>query len=119
MSGVALFSEDTGAQILSYIDNSGSTTQVLFDRCDPNILYSTSRPGYSIQTWDVRYPTLPTRTYLRKAKTNQKLSFDLDYSGKWLAAGDAEGYISIFDLQSPLEEPVNKYHAHNGQSLVS
>ncbi|KAG6848785.1 hypothetical protein H0H93_014029, partial [Arthromyces matolae] len=35
----------------------------------------------------------------RRERTNQKLSFDVDISGLWLAYGDQCGTISIFDLQ--------------------
>jgi WD40 repeat protein len=117
-SGIALFSEDTGAQILSSMDKEGAT-QVMFDRMDPNILYSTSRPSYSIQTWDVRFPTIPTRTYTRAAKTNQRLGFDLDFSAKWMAVGTADGKILVFDLHSPSEEPSFSYPIHQGKPKMA
>jgi len=84
----------------------------MFDRLDPNILYSTSRPKYAIQTWDVRYPTVPTRTYTRMATSNQRLGFDLDYGGKWLAAGDANGEIAVYDLKSASEEAFFTFKGH-------
>jgi hypothetical protein len=61
-----------------------------------------------------------------KEMTNQKMRFDIDYSGGWLGVGDHNGDISYFALKSDESDvealysentaeagPSLKYHAHD------
>jgi len=55
--------------------------------------------------------------------TNQKMKFDIDLSGKWLAVGDQKGYISIFDVfegqgsaahnDAEIKSQTLRYNAHS------
>lgn len=54
------------------------------------------------------------RTYEGKG-TNQRMKFDVDLGGKWLAAGDESGWLSVFDVSDPLNvptEPALRFRAH-------
>jgi WD40 repeat protein len=104
-SGIALLSESTDSQILSHLQSPTGTTQVMFSPKDPNTLFSAARRSDSILVWDVRNTTHPIRSYERPGQTNQRLWFDIDPSGRWLASGDQNGCISLWDLSERSVEP--------------
>ncbi|XP_054028833.1 telomerase Cajal body protein 1 [Dryobates pubescens] len=54
-----------------------------------------------IRCWDLRRPERPLLAMERKVTTNQRLTFDLDPSGRFLLAGDTEGFLSLWDTLSP------------------
>lgn len=55
----------------------------------PHILYAAQRRSNEILCWDVREPLEVLRSFTRKsAGTNQKMLFDIDPAGRWLATGD-------------------------------
>ncbi|KAG6895721.1 hypothetical protein C0993_009267, partial [Termitomyces sp. T159_Od127] len=58
----------------------------------------------SIYAWDLRThldAPLAAYTLPHAARTNQKIKFDVDLGGRWLASGDHRGHISLFDLHDP------------------
>ncbi|OCB88842.1 WD40 repeat-like protein [Sanghuangporus baumii] len=114
-SAIALFSEQTGADPVAYLDGMAApVTQVKFDPMRPHILYAAQRRSNEILCWDVREPLEVLRSFARKsAGTNQKLLFDIDPAGRWLATGDQDGYISMFDLHTENSEPTIKFKAHD------
>ncbi|CAG8795918.1 6433_t:CDS:2, partial [Racocetra persica] len=63
-----------------------------------NYLFSTSRRNNSICCWDIRNSGEILYRLQRRGDTNQKLSFDIDYSGRFLITGDQEGNIIAYDL---------------------
>lgn len=55
----------------------------------PHLLYAAQRRADEILCWDVRAPHVVMHTLERRAcGTNQKLKFDIDPTGRWLASGD-------------------------------
>ncbi|KAJ8463866.1 hypothetical protein ONZ45_g17433 [Pleurotus djamor] len=102
-------------------------TQLAFNHTQPHLLYASFRRHPSIYVWDLRGTTSePVQSYespsSESMRTNQKLKFDVDSSGKWLAAGGPDGKVSVWDLNSlPVEagdqsriEPSYVIDAHNG-----
>lgn len=61
--------------------------QVKFHPTRPQ-LFVASRRHNAITCWDVRQAAVPLTEYSRPAQTNQRLFFDVEASGRFLAAGD-------------------------------
>ncbi|KAI0659486.1 WD40-repeat-containing domain protein [Cubamyces menziesii] len=119
-SNIALFSEDTGEAPVMFVGAEGlqdgagygvraSVSQLMFNPGRPYLLYASFRRMDSIFCWDLRADVsrpievfgrkpLPISGKERKAATNQRLRFDIDYGGRWLSVGDQDGGISVFDL---------------------
>ncbi|TFY71608.1 hypothetical protein EVG20_g1403 [Dentipellis fragilis] len=132
-SNIALFSEDTGGKPVGWIgDVQASVMQLAFNPMKPHILYGSFRRRDEIYSWDIRGNTMiPVQIFRRnngskRLESNQKLRFDIDICGNWMAVGDQNGDISVFDLQSgaseeiPTEDecesektPTMKFHAHD------
>ncbi|KAG6875594.1 hypothetical protein C0992_003156 [Termitomyces sp. T32_za158] len=68
-------------------------------------MYTAHRRHGTIYAWDLRtHLDAPLATYVVSHdtdRTNQKIKFDIDPAGRWLASGDHRGSISIFDLHDP------------------
>ena len=78
----------TGADLLQLFNVSGGgATQVRFHPTERQ-LFVASRMHDSIDVWDLRYAAALLRSYERPARTNQRLSFDIDAWGRYLVAGD-------------------------------
>ncbi|KAI5125038.1 hypothetical protein M0805_007462 [Coniferiporia weirii] len=115
-SAITLFSEATGEDPIAYLDGMASAiTQVKFDPARPHLLYAGQRRSDEILCWDVREPLEVLRRFTRSGRrSNQKLLFDIDPAGRWLATGDEDGYISMFDLASGEPAgPTMKFKAHD------
>lgn len=82
-------------------------TQVKFS---PNgrYLYVASRKHNHIHCYDIRNAEQEIGTiahsYARSHKTNQRIGFDIDAAGKYLASGDTNGNVNIYDLNTDLKE---------------
>ncbi|TFK81326.1 WD40 repeat-like protein [Polyporus arcularius HHB13444] len=121
-SNIAIFSESTGEVPVMFVGAEGqrvgagygvraSVSQLMFNPARPYLLYASFRRVEPIYCWDLRgdvtrpveifttlSPTAPIGGKVRKTSTNQRLRFDIDYGGKWLAVGGEDGGISVFDL---------------------
>ena len=97
--GVTVFDARTREQLLLLEGHGGrGVTQVTFSR-DGNFLYSGARRDAAIVCWDVRSTGAPLYRLQRDAAgTNQRLAFDIDPSGRHLAAGGQDGRVRVFDL---------------------
>lgn len=49
-----------------------------------------------MEVWDIRYGTEPLGTYPRKGQTNQRLGFDVDPTGAYIAIGDEVSPLSCW-----------------------
>lgn len=97
-ASIGLLSEDTGAQILLYLDDVPSAiTQLKFSPTQPSLLFASFRQRGEIGVWDVRntttrYGTLQPpevgRVPTDASTLNQRRWFDIDIGGRWVAAGD-------------------------------
>jgi hypothetical protein len=101
-SSIALFdqSSERGAPI-AYIEGvgSGGVSQLLFHPTHPHVLFAASRRNGYIQRWDLRNPSAPPdgtmfRGACRTGGTNQRMWFDIDLGGQWLASGNEVRHIS-------------------------
>ncbi|KAI0034852.1 WD40-repeat-containing domain protein [Vararia minispora EC-137] len=129
-SNIALYDEGTGtARAMGWIgDVRASVTQLAFNPMKPYILYSSFRRHGAIYSWDLRSDTsVPFQVFGLEGdkwnSTNQKLRFDVDIAGRWLAVGGLTGRVSIFNLDDPppsaeggtgteKTQPYMVYHAH-------
>ncbi|KAI8816318.1 WD40-repeat-containing domain protein, partial [Fimicolochytrium jonesii] len=84
-------------------------TQVEFSPCG-TYLYAAARKSSHILCWDVRKSAEVLRTFSRAGNTNQRMSFSLGEGGRWLASGDTEGYVVVFDTGTG--GVVSRYKGH-------
>ncbi|KAH9819500.1 WD40-repeat-containing domain protein [Melampsora americana] len=88
-------------------------TQVKFHLLNERVLFTASRRSNSIECWDLRYAAACFHTFHRPGHTNQRLSFDIDYSGFNLATGAQDGKIRVYRLDHLDSEPVLKMTLHS------
>ncbi|RPD63475.1 hypothetical protein L227DRAFT_591942 [Lentinus tigrinus ALCF2SS1-6] len=152
-SNVAIFSESNGEVPVMFLGAEGqqagagygvraSVSQLMFNPARPYLLYASFRRMEPIYCWDLRgditrpvdiytthFPTAPVDGKVRRTSTNQRLRFDIDYGGKWLAVGGEDGGISVFDLtartgtvegendsytdSTPRNMPIMQYDGHH------
>ncbi|TBU41881.1 hypothetical protein BD309DRAFT_867438 [Dichomitus squalens] len=137
-SNIAIFSEAHGEVPLMFVgaedlQSSGgarygvqaSVSQLMFNPGRPYLLYASFRRMDEIYCWDLRgdmsrpievFSTQATQLIsgrTPRSLTNQRLRFDIDYAGKWLAVGDTEGTIFVFDL-APRSDTVVSANSEGG-----
>ncbi|KAF8623068.1 hypothetical protein AX15_006522 [Amanita polypyramis BW_CC] len=119
---IVLFSESQGENPIMYIGNNnvrtyGGVTQLRFHPLKPHILYASFRSRSShgkIYAWDLRMADSgisdsPYHVFqshhegingqaVREVNHNQKMIFDIDIAGRWLAVGGQAGGVNVFDL---------------------
>jgi WD40 repeat protein len=67
---------------------------------DGNYLYCGERKSPDITCWDVRQPTTVYRQFKRTVSTNQRIYFDLDSSGEWLATANTDGNVTFWNVSN-------------------
>ncbi|KAM9250271.1 telomerase Cajal body protein 1 [Cariama cristata] len=70
---------------------------------DGNRLYAGGRKDHHILCWDLRRPERPLLGLERRVGTNQRVTFDLDPTGRFLVSGDTDGFVTIWDTLTPPE----------------
>lgn len=88
-------------------------TQVKFHLLNERVLFTASRRSNSIKCWDLRYAAACFHTFHRPGHTNQRLSFDIDYSGLNLATGAQDRKIRVYRLDNLDAEPALKLPLHS------
>lgn len=97
----------------------GGVTHLAFHPLSPSTLFVGSRRSSSIQVYDLRDVTAPISQYSRKGSTNQRLWFDVDPWGRYLASGDEEGYVKVWDISDLSKtEPIFERKLANGELLM-
>ncbi|GBE86827.1 hypothetical protein SCP_1000690 [Sparassis crispa] len=121
-SNIALFSETTGEVPVMFVgaekrrNGAGfgiraSVSQLMFNPTQPYLLYGSFRRNDVIYNWDLRGDVSnPVQTFgghgspfpnmSNRRKTNQRMRFDVDISGRVLGIGDQDGHVSLFDVTS-------------------
>ncbi|XP_049851727.1 telomerase Cajal body protein 1-like [Schistocerca gregaria] len=66
---------------------------------DGTCVFSGSRKDPRILGWDLRNPREPLFQVERRVEDNQKIQFDIDFSGSFLASGSQDGVVRIWDLK--------------------
>ncbi|KAG0667584.1 hypothetical protein C6P46_000121 [Rhodotorula mucilaginosa] len=86
---------------LLFPSQKGGVTKLLFHPLSPHLLFVASRQSTHLDVWDLRNTSKRSSggRLARKGGTNQRLGFDIDPSGMWLAAGDQDGVLSVFSAQ--------------------
>ncbi|KAK4689831.1 telomerase Cajal body protein 1, partial [Tremellales sp. Uapishka_1] len=114
---VSLYSEDTGSNPLQHLEgiSGGGVTQLAFHPLSPQLLFVASRRSSAIQIFDTRHTSQgPIVELRRKASTNQRIWFDVDPWGRWIASGDEEGIVRIWDIsEGGKETPVFEEQLHD------
>ncbi|BGP38536.1 hypothetical protein JCM10449v2_002471 [Rhodotorula kratochvilovae] len=113
---VGLYDPSSQAPLIDVLTPSqrGGITKLVFHPLSPHLLFAASRQSSHLDVWDLRNTsrTSSSGRLRRNGRTNQRMGFDIDPSGTWLAAGDQDGTVSIFSAQ-PLPddlEPVTSFH---------
>ncbi|KAM7264565.1 hypothetical protein ACFE04_002248 [Oxalis oulophora] len=96
----AIYSEDNMELLYVLHGQEGGVTHVQFSK-DGNYLYTGGRKDPFIMCWDVRNTVEVVYKLYRSAEhTNQRISFDIEPSGKHLGTGGQDGTVNIYDLQT-------------------
>jgi len=133
-ANIALFDEDTGEKPVGWVgDIKASVMQLAFNPVRSHMLYASFRRRDEIFSWDLRGSTVtPVQVFCcsdgSRFETNQKMKFDIDFSGDLMGVGDQNGNVNMFSLitagDNPTDEvgaeeaplcgagPALKYHAH-------
>lgn len=98
---MCLYDEDSTG-VLAHLEGveGGGVTQLAFHPLHPDILFAASRRSTAIQVFDMRDTTAPIARLERPASTNQRISFDVDPWGRWVAGGDEVSCKSVSELTS-------------------
>ncbi|CAG8776636.1 11218_t:CDS:2, partial [Acaulospora colombiana] len=88
-------------------DSMGGVTQVQFSP-DGYYLFSASRRDNNIRCWDIRNSGDVLYSLFRQGDTNQRLTFDIEKSGRFLITGDQVGKILVYDLKNHSEDNTSR-----------
>ncbi|KAI8378254.1 WD40-repeat-containing domain protein [Choanephora cucurbitarum] len=80
-------------------------TQVKFSK-DGLYLFSASRHSDTILCWDIRDSANVLYELPRPGRTNQRIQFDLDPSGRYLITGDTQGNLLSYDITTGALEDI-------------
>ncbi|KMZ65087.1 putative WD-repeat protein [Zostera marina] len=123
----AIYSEDNMELLFVLHGQIGGVTQVQFSK-DGNYLYSGGRKDPYIFCWDIRNTSgIVYKLYRSSESTNQRISFDIETSGRHLGTGGEDGLIHIYDLQTgewttsfkAASDTVNGFSFHPSLSLAA
>ncbi|KAL1746278.1 WD40-repeat-containing domain protein [Schizophyllum fasciatum] len=112
---IALFREVDGEVPVAFLGGGprAGVTQLHFNPMQPHLLYAAHRRRPEILCWDLRGDMARPLAALADpaaapppARTNQKLRFDIDITGRWLGTGDPAGQLLVYDLAAA-GEPQN------------
>ncbi|ODO09066.1 hypothetical protein I350_02665 [Cryptococcus amylolentus CBS 6273] len=100
---VALYQED-GREAVGWLDGveGGGVTQLGWHPLNSAVAFVSSRRSRALQVFDLRYPTKPLIRLDRDGQTNQRIWFDVDPWGRWVASGDQNGYVRVWDIVDPV-----------------
>ncbi|KAL0085949.1 WD40-repeat-containing domain protein [Phycomyces blakesleeanus] len=93
---VGIYDETNNEMCLKLSGIEGGVTQVKFSP-NGNVLFTASRQADSIMCWDIRNTTNVLYELNRPGKTNQRISFDINSTGKVLITGDKNGNALFYD----------------------
>eukprot|EP00890_Picochlorum_soloecismus_P005565 jgi/Picsp_1/6009/NSC_03363-R1_guanine nucleotide-binding protein len=99
-SGIAALHDVYNEEMICLLEGHvGGVTHVQFS-ADGNYLYTGARKDEALYCWDVRYLSGAVYTIKRKStRTNQRIYFDIEPSGRHLISGGDDGLARVFDLR--------------------
>ena len=110
-----LYSEQRDGEPLCELKGQrGGVTHVAF-RPDGKLLFTGGRKDGAILCWDLRYTDAPVAELARAAGTNQRIGFDVDPCGRYLATGGTDGFVRVYDLSTAGE--VARIQAAGGEAV--
>ncbi|KNC78021.1 hypothetical protein SARC_09532 [Sphaeroforma arctica JP610] len=112
---IALYVDNDCSPVARLKGSKGGVTQVKFSP-DGLYVYSGGRRDDYIMCWDVRMGGKLAGRMKRTADTNQRLQFDIDPQGKYLATGSQDATIRVFDLNGDWPEDYNTYDSQCSSS---
>eukprot|EP00257_Ricinus_communis_P008248 XP_002525611.2 telomerase Cajal body protein 1 [Ricinus communis] len=96
----AIFREDNMELLYVLHGQEGGITHIQFSR-DGNYLYTGGRKDPYILCWDMRKTAeVVYKLYRSTEQTNQRILFDVEPYGRYLATGGQDGLVHVYDLQS-------------------
>lgn len=98
-NSVAIYTEADLECVLELKDLGVGVTHVEWSPCG-NYLWIGGRKSDHIACWDVRNTRSEVGTVKRLSRSNQKMGFHIDPWGKYLATGDQDGQLLIYDTSS-------------------
>eukprot|EP00752_Nemacystus_decipiens_P007998 g7146.t1 len=98
---ICLYSENSRARAVAELalPAMGGVTHLKFAP-DGRLLFSGSRKDPAIVCWDIRRTREALYTLPRQVDTNQRIGFDIDPSGRYLATGSTERRALVYDIES-------------------
>lgn len=111
-SGIAaVYDVRTSEQLFLLEGHTGGVTHVRFS-ADGMYLYTGARKDNAIYCWDARYGSGAVYTIQRYTPdSNQKIFFDIEPYGRFLASGGEDGLVRVFDLRDG--RPAGEFAAAN------
>lgn len=100
---ISLYTEPKGKQLFTLEGQIGGITHLMFSP-DGLKLFSGGRKDPEILCWDLRSPGRVLYTLAREVSTNQRIYFDVDSSGSYVASGNSNGLVSVWDISKPVIE---------------
>eukprot|EP00281_Chroomonas_sp_CCMP1168_P002055 CAMPEP_0206266098 /NCGR_PEP_ID=MMETSP0047_2-20121206/30379_1 /ASSEMBLY_ACC=CAM_ASM_000192 /TAXON_ID=195065 /ORGANISM="Chroomonas mesostigmatica_cf, Strain CCMP1168" /LENGTH=446 /DNA_ID=CAMNT_0053694101 /DNA_START=120 /DNA_END=1460 /DNA_ORIENTATION=+ len=94
---VALYDARSGKLLYNMQGQRGGVTQVTWSP-EGCYLYSGGRKDDEILCWDVRNTGEVVLSLPRVVRTNQRLQFDVDASGRYLATPSHDGSLRVYDV---------------------
>ncbi|RXK39047.1 hypothetical protein M231_03671 [Tremella mesenterica] len=96
---VSIYDEDINTPVLHLEGvEGGGVTQTTFHPLSSQILFVASRRSTAIEIFDLRNPLQPILSLPQMGNTNQRLNFDVDPWGRYLIAGDENGFVKVWDI---------------------
>jgi len=104
-------SEIAPALVFNTTETTG-VTQLKFHPHNDQVMFSVSRKSHQILCWDLRYGATTFHSFYRPGRTNQKISFDIDWAGVNLISGATDGKIRFYSL-ADLSQPAQEFQIHS------
>merc|ERR1711966_148275 len=100
---IGLCLEQTGEMLYVLDGQRGGITQVMFTPCG-RYLVSGARKDGEMLVWDIRGTGDVLHRLPRQVDTNQRITFDMDASGRYLVTACQSGSLLVYDLHHPAAE---------------
>ncbi|KAL0623889.1 Telomerase Cajal body protein 1 [Plecturocebus cupreus] len=99
-SSLGLYAWDDGSPLALLGGHQAGITHLCFHP-DGNRFFSGARKDAELLCWDLWQPGYPLWSLSREVTTNQRIYFDLDPTGQFLASGSTSGAVQVWDTGGP------------------